>query len=196
MLDLITEKEPPPNRKLRCDRAMERHLTEAAVMLRCTSRRRRQAFPSSRFIRTASTVSVLRSDHGWRRGFKLVTPSGATSYGGRYERNGLTVVVSSIPGLGDVEATVAGKKVVAECKGGIVNTRHAGQLSRLRRGLCEAVGLLMTRPRGERQFAVVPHTPTTLALARKMLPRARDAGIEIALVKEDGSVIDVSPTTE
>ena len=27
MLDLITEKEPPPNRKLRCDRAMERHLT-------------------------------------------------------------------------------------------------------------------------------------------------------------------------
>ena len=31
----------------------------------------------------------------------------------------------------------------AECTGGIINTRHVGQVSRLYRGLCETVGHLM-----------------------------------------------------
>ena len=198
MLDLITEKEPPPNRRLGCDGPMERHLTEAAVML---------AY-ATHLAETTPSLSLAEihpdGEHGKRfeirdwlekRGFKLVAPSGTTSYGGRYERDGLAVLVSSKPGLGDVEASVDGKKVVAECKGGIVNTRHAGQVSRLRRGLCEAVGLLLARPPGDRQVAVVPLTPATLALARRMLPRARAAGIAIALVREDGSVVDVSLTS-
>jgi hypothetical protein len=73
---------------------------------------------------------------------------------------------------------------VAECKGGVINSKHSGQLSRLRKGLCEAVGLSLATEtvEGRRQFAVVPKTATTAALAKKMAARARAAGIEIALV--------------
>jgi hypothetical protein len=74
-------------------------------------------------------------------------------------------------------------------EGGIANTRHSGQLSKLRRGLCEVVGLLMARPlKDERHVAVVPATPETEKVARRMLPRAMAAGIEIALVDENGCV--------
>jgi hypothetical protein len=65
--------------------------------------------------------------------------------------------------VGDIVADIEGRSYVAECKGGVINTKHAGQLSRLRKGLCEAVGLsLATEPvEGRRQFAVVPKTATS-----------------------------------
>ena len=78
--------------------------------------------------------------------------------------------------------------ITAECKGGIINTRHAGQASRLRKGLCEAVGLLMASPKAGRQVAVVPKTETKVRLAQRLAPRAKEAGIEIALVDELGQV--------
>jgi hypothetical protein len=79
--------------------------------------------------------------------------------------------------------------IVAECKGGIINTKHSGQKSRLRKGLCETVGLLMTRSlEGERQFAVVPRTNDTETLAKRMNARCNDAGIRIILLEGDGCV--------
>lgn len=98
------------------------------------------------------------------------------------------ILVSSVPGMGDVVGRAQGQAIRAECKGGIVKTKHAGQVSRLRRGLCEAVGLLMAQEKGGRQVAVVPHTEVTRRLALKLAPRAKDADIEIALVDEDGQV--------
>ncbi len=127
------------------------------------------------------------------RGFVLKQGQGTTSYCGTYVREQQVIMVTSIPGKGDVVATTPEVVIIAECKGGIVNTRHAGQTSRLRKGLCEAVGLLMARPRGGRQVAVVPHTVITLRLAQKLAPRAMDAGIEIALVDELGKVVDITP---
>ena len=53
----------------------------------------------------------------------------------------------------------------------------------------------MARAKGGRQVAVVPHTEATLRLARKLAPRAKDAGIEIALVDERGQVIDIETET-
>jgi hypothetical protein len=87
-----------------------------------------------------------------------------------------------------------GQTLVAECKGGIVNTKHAGQVSRLRRGLCEAVGLSLARAaeHGTCQFAVVPHTKATEELARRMAARARAAGIRIALVDAKGGIIEIA----
>ena len=41
---------------------------------------------------------------------------------------------------------------------------------------------------GRRQFAVVPKTATTIALAKKMAARAKAAGVEIALVDGPGNV--------
>lgn len=66
-------------------------------------------------------------------------------------------------------------------------------MSRLRRGLCEAVGLLMIRPVDERQIAVVPCTNTTSQLAHDIVNRTNKTGIEIALVDGEGNVTFVMP---
>jgi hypothetical protein len=97
-------------------------------------------------------------DHGKRfeivqwlsaQGFLLREPQGKTAYCGTYKSERQTIVVTSTPGKGDVVATTDEGIIVAECKGGIVNTAHAGQTSRLRKGLCEAVGLLIPTDRRE-----------------------------------------------
>lgn len=192
MIDgLICLAEPPPNRKRKCDGDQEQHFPEAAIML---------AFASHLLhtIPTVRDVSIYpdgehakRFDiRGWliAQGFVQVEQIGTTAYGGIYRRNGQTIKVIPQSGEGDVVAVIDGKKIVAECKGGIINTRHPGQVSRLRRGLCEAIGLLMVRPIEERQIAVVPYTDTTLKLARKIIARTTAAGIEIALVEATGHV--------
>lgn len=122
-------------------------------------------------------------------GFQHREVRGTTKYGGVYSRGAQTVTVSLRPGLGDVVARTRSTTIVAECKGGVVNSRHAGLQSRLRRGLCEAVGLLMARPlQDERHIAVVPSTKATETLAKQILPRALAAHIELALVSETGEV--------
>jgi hypothetical protein len=196
--DLIVELDPPENRRGKCTGGKERHLTEAAVML---------AY-GMHLLRTVSDLSTVElhpdGEHAKRfeiarwlsaRGFMLEEARGTTSYCGTYVSGGQSIVVASIPGKGDVVARTRVGTIIAECKGGIVNTRHAGQTSRLRKGLCEAIGALMARPKGGRQVAVAPHTETTLRLAQKLALRTKDAGIEIALVDEQGRVTDVKPET-
>lgn len=191
--DLIVELDPPEKRRAYCE-GKERHLTEAAVML---------AY-GLHLLRTVPELRVVElhpdGEHGKRfeiakflsaRGFVLKKPQGKTTYCGMYESDQQTVVVAATPGKGDVVANTQDGKIVAECKGGIVNTTHAGQKSRLRKGLCEAVGLLLAGQRGGRQVAVVPNTETTRRLARKLADRAKDAGIEIALVDDKGRVVEV-----
>jgi hypothetical protein len=196
--DLITHRLPPPNRVGHCDGGQEQHLPEGAVMV---------AFAMHLF-RTMPDVQMVSihpdGEHGkrfdfqaWlgRRGFTMNSPLGTTSYGGTYKASdGKTIVVNPSSGRGDVVAEGEGTSIVAECKGGIINTRHAGQLSRLRQGLCETIGLSLASPviDGRRQFAVVPKTKATEMLARRMAPRARAAGIEIALVDGRGNVFDIN----
>lgn len=134
-----------------------------------------------------------------RRGFTMTVPLGTTSYGGTYvEPGGKTVIVNPRSGRGDVVAEGEGISIIAECKGGVINTRHAGQLSRLRQGLCETIGLSLASPtaEGRRQFAVVPRTKATESLALRTAKRARAAGIEIALVDGRGNVFDVRPAID
>ncbi|MCA0449578.1 MAG: hypothetical protein LCH62_07370 [Proteobacteria bacterium] len=128
-------------------------------------------------------------------GFELVEPMGSTAYGGTYRSAGdKTIVVRPISGCGDVEAEVGDLKIVAECKGGVINSRHAGQLSRLRKGLCEAVGLSMATNSSDNltQYAVVPATRVTETLANKMVDRVRRAGIRIALVASNGTIREIA----
>ena len=196
--DLIAALEPPPNRALKCDGPLERHLFEGAVMV---------SF-AMHLLRTQPTESVSihpDGEHGkqfdfraWlgRRGFEMESSLGSTAYGGVYvDRRGQKVIVNPRSGLGDVVAEVQGTIFSAECKGGIINTRHAGQVSRLYKGLCETVGMLMATPSKGRQVAVVPFTSGTLRLAERLAPRCALAGIEIALVGDRGQVIDVPATT-
>ena len=192
--DLIVELDPPTSRRGKCE-GKERHLTEAAVMLAyglhllrtVPNLRRVELHPDGEHAKRFEIVEWLSA-----RGFAMKASQGRTAYCGTYENEQQTIVVTSTPGKGDVVAQTNDGMIVAECKGGIINTSHAGQRSRLRKGLCEAVGLLMARDKGGRQVAVVPNTETTLKLAQKLIPRTREAGIEIALVDDKGRVVDVT----
>lgn len=183
-------REPPPNRRNRCDGDQECHMTEPAIMI---------AFAAHLLSKGAIEVAIHPDgEHGRifdikscleTNGFNLIENIGSTSYGGMYQKGKERIKVTLTPGIGDVESHIGGQKLIAECKGGIINTRHSGQTSRLRRGLCEAIGLLMARAsNGERQVAVVPMTPITTLMAQRMLPRIKTVGIEIALVAENGQI--------
>jgi hypothetical protein len=128
-------------------------------------------------------------------GFKKIEKRGSTRYGGVYILDGRTISVTPKSGMGDVVALVGGQSLVAECKGGIINTRHSGQTSKLQRGLSEAIGLLIVRPESERErkIAVVPNTATTLRIAERITKRTNEVGIEIALVDEKGNVLYIDP---
>jgi hypothetical protein len=191
--DLIVEKSPPPNRRGTCTGEKEHHFTEAAVMLAFAEHlfrtlpalKRVELHPDGEHAKQFDIVRWLLAQ-GFVRGEKR----GKTTYGGMYVRGQQTIFVQPKSGQGDVVAETNVLKLSAECKGGIVNTSHAGQVSRLRKGLCEVIGQLMQTPKRGVQVAVVPNTAVTLRLARKLAPRAHDAGIEIALVDSKGRVTD------
>lgn len=192
---LITRKPAPPNRQSKAQDGIEEHFTEPAVML---------AFAMHLLDRGAECLEVSihpDGEHGKRfdiqrwlaeNRFEFKERRGSTSYGGVYQRGEQRIVVALTPGKGDVVAQIGDYKVAAECKGGVINSKHAGQKSRLRQGLCEVIGLLMTRePEGERHIAVVPATDETKKLSNRLAARCRNAGIEIALVESNGTVIYV-----
>lgn len=192
--DLVTALAPPPNRVGKSDGPYEHHLYEGAVML---------AY-AMHLLRTQGARDVRihpDGEHGkqfdftaWlgRRDFTKISTLGSTTYGGVYRNSaGQTITVHPKSGLGDVVAEAGNRVISAECKGGIINTRHSGQVSRLYRGLCETVGLLMATPSQGRQIAVVPLTDGTLRLAERLAARCALAGIEIALVGCRGEVMDV-----
>lgn len=193
--ELVISKIPPEKRAAKAEGGYEKHLSEAAVMLAF-------AFHLFREVSSLKRVEIHPDgEHGKRfdirgwlvgRGYAHVRNEGATSYGGVYSDGEREIYVSLKPGLGDVVASINGIKIVAECKGGIINSKHAGQKSRLRRGLCEAVGLLMSRSSvNEQHFAVVPRTPDTETLSSRMSDRCGAGGIGICLVGADGSVFRV-----
>jgi hypothetical protein len=150
--DLITLREPPPNRVDKTEGGLEKHFTEASVMLAYITYLMDQHPELDGIEIHPDGEHGKKFDiRGWleRRGYMLVEPQGSTTYGGRYDNGDRSILVSLKPGQGDVVGQLNNSKIVAECKGGIINTKHAGQKSKLRRGLCEAVGLLMSRERRE-----------------------------------------------
>lgn len=129
--------------------------------------------------------------YGWLMSheFEKIASMGKTRHAGTYMRRNQKLEVEFKPGLGDVVAKLEGRHVVVEAKGGIINTRHSGQKSKLRKNLYEAVGMLLNPPDGaDRLIAAVPLHPETQKIARKMTNRCLDIGIEIVLVSAVGEV--------
>jgi hypothetical protein len=195
--DLVTALVPPEKRLGKADGEHEHHLYEGAVMVAYAMHLLRTERTDEVRIHPDGEHGKQFDFFGWlgRRQFSMISSTGTTSYGGTYANGlGQTIVVNPKSGLGDVVAEVGGQIVSAECKGGIINTRHSGQVSRLYKGLCETVGLLMATPSPGRQVAVVPYTESTFRLATRMAPRCASAGIELALIKSRGEVIEVKAT--
>ncbi len=129
-------------------------------------------------------------------GFEKVAASGRTREAGRYARNRQSLTVDFPPGRGDVAGDVRGCQIVVEAKGGCINTRHPGQVSKLRKHLYEAVGRLVDDHAGaDRLIAAVPRHKVTESIAQRMSRRCSRIGIEIALVSGDGEVEICEPTT-
>ena len=192
--DLVTALAPPPNRIGKADGDHEHHLYKGAVMLAYAVHLLRTQGAQHVRIQPDGEHGKQFDFSGWleRRQFQKVSAIGTTAYGGVYEHSaGQTITVNPRSGLGDVVADIGDHVISAECKGGIINTRHSGQVSRLYKGLCETVGMLMATPTQGRQVAVVPFTASTLRLAERLAPRCAIAGIEIALVSGRGEVMDV-----
>ena len=132
--DLITLLPPPPNRLRKADGEHEHHFYEGAVMLayamhllRTEPTKEVRICPDGEHAKQFEISAWLR-----RRGFSIISNIGKTSYGGIYtDAKGRTIVVHPKAGLSDVSADVGGLILSAECKGGIINTRHPGQISRL-----------------------------------------------------------------
>lgn len=193
--DLVEAVAAPEKRAGKVADGIEHKLHEGAVMvayamhlLRTTDADHVRIHPYGEHGKRFDFVDWLA-----RRGFVKSTSVGTTSYGGEYgHENGWRITLLPAPGKGDVVAEVGNQCISAECKGGIINTRHSGQVSRLYKGLCETVGLLMASESPGRRVAVVPYTDSTLRLAKRLAPRCTLAGIEIALVGRRGEIIDVN----
>ncbi len=82
-----------------------------------------------------STASVSTSQAGSRSAASRKSALGTTSYGGDYQHsNGWRFTINPSSGKGDVVAQIGNLTLTAECKGGVINTRHPGQVSRIRAG--------------------------------------------------------------
>jgi hypothetical protein len=197
--DLVTALSPPPKRIGKSEGPHEHHLYEGAVMVAYAMHLLRTQGATSVRIHPDGEHGKQFDFAGWlaRRDFLKISSLGSTTYGGEYRNPaGQTITVNPSSGLGDVVAEVGHETISAECKGGVINTRHSGQVSRLDKGLCEAVGRLMAKPSPGRQVAVVPLTERTQRLAERLAPRCALAGIDISLVGSRGEVVDIRPSPQ
>lgn len=196
MPSIIVKQKAPPKRQSKVLNGIEWKMPEAGVMLAFAFYLLDQPNSSGKVEIHPDGEHGKRFDiRGWleKAGFELVAPMGSTTYGGSYSRGNQSISVDLRPGIGDVVGKIGGITIVAEAKGGIVNSKHAGQVSRLRSGLREIIGTLMGRPGdGERNIAVVPYHSETEKWGARLAPRCAKAGIEIALVHQDGGIAFVS----
>jgi hypothetical protein len=131
---LVTYRAPPETRAGKCDGEFEYYLSEGAVMLTF-------ALHLLRTVPDLTQVAIHPDgEHGKRfdlkewlegQGFKRTDGKGSTSYDGRYvsvEQKVVIVDPSSGRG-GDAIAETSVVSFVAECKGGVLNTRHSGPTS-------------------------------------------------------------------
>ena len=195
LVGLVTDREPPAGRASHCDGPLERHLSEAGVMLAVAEwmfglgAEAVEIHPDGMHVKQFDMCGWLAS-----AGFEKVAASGKTREAGRYTRNRQSLTVDFRSGRGDVVGDVRGCRIVVEAKGGCINTRHPGQVSKLRSHLYEAVGRLLDDHAGpDRLIAAVPRHTVTESIAHRMTGRCACVGIEIALVAGDGQVEVCTP---
>lgn len=125
--------------------------------------------------------------YGWQVHERSTTSRNA--WVATYRRGGAVMRIHSTPGMGDVEATVRGRRVIAECKKGPL-ARKPGSPERPL--LTTAIGqaLLFRAAPEDIVVAAVPDTPAFQRIAQnwRERPRMKASGIQIALVHRTGAV--------
>ena len=196
---LVSQLDPPANRRGKCDGEKELHLTEAAVML-------------AYGMHLLATVPQLNSvelhpdgEHGKRFEIAKCYPSEDSNSPNRKVERAIaesTCMETRAFWLHRLPVRATWSRTLRKDQSRR-NVRAASSIRAIPdrfhvcvKGFREAIGLLMARDLGGQQIAVVPYTPITLRLAQKMVPRVTAAGIQIALVDEFGHVIDIRTDSE
>jgi len=133
----VTSRLAPEKRRAHTAGGIELRFSEPAVMLAFALHLLGQTsgeaviriHPDGEHAKVFDIVGLLSAT-----GFVREQALGTTAYGGHYRRGEQTITVNPSSGKGDVVAEFAGRTVVAECKGGTIDSAHAGQKSRLRKG--------------------------------------------------------------
>jgi hypothetical protein len=124
----VTDYLPPEKRRSSATGGIERRFTEAAVQLAFALHLLEQSgdetatvyvHPDGEHAKIFAIPELLAEC-----GFTRVAPVGKTPYGGRYQRGVQSVVVHPRSGQGDVVGIMAGRRIVAECKGGVINSNR------------------------------------------------------------------------
>jgi hypothetical protein len=125
--------------------------------------------------------------YGWQVHERSTTSRNA--WAATYRRRSAIMRIHSTPGMGDVEAWVRGRRVIAECKKGTLVKKPGSPEYPL---LTTAIGqaLLFRADPEDLVVAAVPDTPTFQRIARdwRERPRMKASGIQIALVHRSGLV--------
>ena len=127
------------------------------------------------------------ANQGWQPDGRIA--SGRNAWATFYRRGTATMEVHSRSGSGDVNASVAGRRIIAECKKGpLIKRPGSPEYPLLTTALGQA--LLFNSTPQDVVVAAVPDTPTFRRIAE--LWRARPgivrSGIQIALVSRSGAV--------
>ena len=200
-MSLVT-RHPAPEARARfvaADDGIEFKFTEGAVQIAvalalledsrsCGSA---EIYPDGEHAKRFSIKKFLKE-----QGFSFVqNPRTTTDYAGTYKRGTSSLIVNpkAVHGQGDVVAKINDVTVRVECKGGTINSKHAGVQSKLRSGFAELIGQAMAMDdNGDRHVIALPLTDLTKKQAKRLSARCLKAGIEIALVREDGSLLWVA----
>lgn len=127
------------------------------------------------------------SANGWRVHERTTVSRNA--WAATYRRGGAMMRIHSTPGMGDVEAVVRGRRVIAECKKGpLVKKPGSPEYPLLTTAIGQA--LLFRAAPEDLLVAAVPDTPAFRRIAQdwRERPRLKASGIQIALVHRTGEV--------
>ncbi|MDE3796461.1 hypothetical protein I7G59_03835 [Sinorhizobium meliloti] len=127
--------------------------------------------------------------------WQLVTADAKSrnTWAATYRRDNATMRVHSQSGVGDVEAIVSGRRVVAECKKGpLVRKPGSPEYPLLTAAIGQA--LLFRASAEDIILAAVPDTPAfqRIAFEWRERPRLKASGIQIVLVSRTGAVSGLS----
>ena len=132
-------------------------------------------------------ISGYLQSYKWE--LAVVNPESRNAWAATYRRDGATMRVHSRSGVGDVETSIAGRRVIAECKKGpLVRKPGSPEYPLLTTAIGQA--LLLPADGDDLTIAAVPDTPVFRRIAEdwRSRPKLKASGIQIALVSRGGSV--------